>query len=101
MGTTYLFQCRGCGYRAEVAGGRDYGRMAVFETSVCARCKRLVDVYVGTPEGQGPLPDPDAADEIGRCPRCESGRVTPWGEDHPCPRCGAEMKRGETTALWD
>ena len=43
MGSRYEFKCPGCGYRAEVGGGVDYGFRAVVVTVSCADCGELFD----------------------------------------------------------
>ena len=47
MGTTSRFTCDDCGYSASVSGGRDFGFMAVVQTTTCQDCRELVDVLIG------------------------------------------------------
>ncbi len=46
MGRTYLFECEKCGYRAQVAGGRDSGAQLVVQTIHCLDCRELHDAVV-------------------------------------------------------
>jgi hypothetical protein len=49
MGTAYEFQCRACGYSAQVCGGRDSGMDITLFTWVCGDCRALVDVAICHP----------------------------------------------------
>ena len=47
MGTTFLFKCNECGYKAELSGGKDSGFVALVQTMTCHNCNELVDVLIG------------------------------------------------------
>ena len=55
MGSQFEFTCDGCGYRADVAGEKDEGMMAVFQTMTCHDSKNLVDVLIGQYGEEGPI----------------------------------------------
>jgi Zn finger protein HypA/HybF involved in hydrogenase expression len=98
MGETFEFKCPDCGYRAEVSGGEDCGMIAVTETMVCEKCRNVVDVMVGYAiPSLHDKPDKD----MGRCPKCYSDEVMPWGTGRPCPKCSGKMVKGGRVALWD
>lgn len=98
MGQTFEFKCPDCGYRAEVSGGEDCGDIVITETMVCKKCRRVVDVEVGFSQ---PSPDNKPDKNMGRCPKCHSDEVTPWGKGWPCPKCGEMMIKGRSVCLWD
>lgn len=104
MGSLHLFTCGSCGYEAEVSGGPDSGFFTMTQTTVCQRCKELVDAIVKIDERI------DIENEAGcaengslRCPNCRTKGLKPWDEvNRPCPRCGSQMKKGDgPTTLWD
>ena len=101
MGSQFEFTCGGCGYRAEVAGGKDAGMMAVLQTMTCHDCKDLVDVLIGQYGEDGPIGDPELDKRLGSCPRCGGKKVVPWDELRPCPRCDSKMTQGELIIMWD
>lgn len=101
MGAHFEFKCGHCGYSVEVSGGRAVGMFAVVRTSICFDCHELVDVLIGHSGQDGPTGIPELDRDLGRCPRCNGTNVTPWGKSHPCPRCGARMRKGGMTVLWD
>ena len=103
MGQEYSFKCTKCGYDAGVSGGRDCGMFAVVRTSICKDCSSLVDVIIGFRGEDGPSDIPEEDAQIGLCPDCESKNVVPWAKGHPCPKCGARMKKDLTKAplCWD
>jgi len=82
IGKQFEFRCLSCGYRVEVSGGEDCGMVAVTRTMTCNDCQELVDVQVGF---TAPSPYRKSDKCIGRCPRCGSTNVTPWGKGRPCP----------------
>lgn len=98
MGALYLFTCK-CGYQAEVSGGPDRGMASSTVTICCSTCKKLRDVTIGSPWDDPPAP-------VSPHPTCPSSRTRVhhtelWRHPGPCPRCGARMKRGPETVLWD
>ena len=101
MGCKYEVRCGGCGYRTEVAGGKDVGMMAVVQTMTCHDCKDLVDVLIGQYGEEGPIGDPEFDNKLRSCPRCDGKKVVPWDENRPCPRCSSHMIPGELTVMWD
>jgi hypothetical protein len=44
MGQRFEFECKQCGYRAEVSDGKDSGMCSVVETMICSECRRAVEV---------------------------------------------------------
>lgn len=70
MGTAWQFECRACGYSANVCGGRDSGMRVAVLTSVCGDCYALVDVPVGFPWEDGSAAIENDDPEIGCCPEC-------------------------------
>jgi hypothetical protein len=44
MGSTFLFECAKCGYRAKVAGGTARGFHLAVQTIQCFDCRQLFDV---------------------------------------------------------
>ncbi len=101
MGTAYRFECRACGYGAHVCGGRDSGMDIVLLTSICGDCRALVDVPVGRPWEEGLPPTGSVDPEMGRCPECKGVNHLPWPRSRPCPKCGAQMRKGDLVSLWD
>ena len=97
MGTLYDFQCESCGYQAEVSGGEDCGIAQTTITIFCADCTELYDVRTSDEAMTR-----KAQREVSiRCPKSSSHRWRLWEHPGPCPRCGAAMKRGTETAIWD
>ena len=45
MGSTYLFECPQCQYRAKVSGGEDSGVHCDVQTVICRDCRELFDVF--------------------------------------------------------
>lgn len=101
MGACYQFTCPGCGYSAEVSGGRGVGMDAVVQTMICQDCRALVDVLIGRHGRDGPTGDVDYDKHLGACPDCGGRHVVSWKQGEPCPKCSAKMKRGSMTTLWD
>jgi hypothetical protein len=91
------FTCSGCGYTADVAGGLSAGATRRTVTIACAVCKRLIDLVVNPAQREG------AELEAPACPRLgqDSHATSLWEHPGTCPNCGAEMKRGPASALWD
>lgn len=104
MGSTYLFKCTACNYKAEVSGGKDSGKMVATATKMCPNCLRIVDAVTGltcAPELAVMLKF-DITKEKGRCPRCGNFKLLPW-KAHACPKCGGKMKKeGDGPfCMWD
>lgn len=97
MGTSRMFTCRACGYRAEVSGGDDAGTLVLTTTVTCTICRRLYDVPVATTER---LP-PTWTRVEPACPKDERHPVERWSHPGPCPRCGQRMRRGPVEVFWD
>jgi len=100
MGYSYLFECHGCGYIADVCDGVDSGFIVTVRTSVCRDCSRLVDVVLAYHDRQEPSGREGDAD-IGHCPDCGGANVVKWKKSHLCPKCGKCMKKGDVITLWD
>jgi len=97
VGSLYKFECRGCGYMAEVSGEKDRGFVAFVETMICRDCNELVDGLV-----RCAVPSSDLGNDIDKCPTCGGDRPEYWDlEEKPCPRCGKSTKRSPRTLLWD
>jgi hypothetical protein len=101
MGSSHQYTCKGCGYKAQVSGGRDIGMLAVVRTMFCNGCRELVDVLIGQCGLDGPTGDPDYDQDLGRCPECQGEDVVVWVDGDPCPRCKGTMAMGENFILWD
>lgn len=101
MGTLYSFECPGCGYSAEVSGGRDVGMDTVVQTATCANCRELVDVVIGWWGKDGPSGAPNLDCRLWRCPICEGMALDPWSDERPCPQCALSMEQGNMTSMWD
>lgn len=102
MGARLRFECDGCGYSAEVSGGRDFGEQAVTHTVACAHCRALFDVLLGDVQSavlHGPLTKAELA-RI-RCPNGEGHTLSEWGATRLCPRCGEIMQALGGAMLWD
>jgi hypothetical protein len=100
VGAWFNFHCPSCDYSAEVSGGDDWGMVARVQTRICESCRNLVDVYMGPALGACAIEDYDIKC-IESCPECGSNQTKKWPKSRPCPRCGARMRKGEITALWD
>jgi len=98
---SYQYTCEGCGYEAQVSGGRDVGMMAVVRTMFCRGCRELVDVLIGQCGLDGPTGDADYDKALGICPECRGDDVVVWKDGRPCPRCEGRMVKGEDFILWD
>jgi Zn finger protein HypA/HybF involved in hydrogenase expression len=101
MGTTYLFQCDVCGYKAELSGGRDSGFVALLQTMTCQKCNELVDVIIGAYGKEGKTENVEINKALGLCPKCKGSNVDRWDERKSCPKCDGKMIRGEVASLWD
>jgi phage FluMu protein Com len=75
--------------------------VAMVQTMICRRCKKLVDVLIGRYGIEGPTGNALYDRHLGVCPRCRSINVVAWEEPRPCPKCGEPMIEGKTTAYWD
>ncbi|MBX3276442.1 MAG: hypothetical protein KF868_00430 [Acidobacteria bacterium] len=97
MGTSYEFECPACGYTAAVSGDDDAGMICNTTTIVCRTCRKLYDATIilrsfDSPEHQEiPI----------RCPKSKKHAVERWKHPGPCPKCGAQMNRGEACCDWD
>jgi hypothetical protein len=101
LGHRYRFVCRACGYAVSVTGGDDYGFMGTTTTVSCRECRELYDIEIFK---MGPcmmLPDANLKPKAPFCPKSRSHMVGKWTHPGPCPNCGKEMERGETTSFWD
>jgi hypothetical protein len=102
VGSHYEFTCAGCGYTAEVSGGRDVGMFAVVRTMTCSQCKILVDVLIGRAGKDGPTGDPVFDKDLNLCPECKSSAVRPWSNRRFCPRCRKKMTKDLKSEIdWD
>lgn len=102
MGEGFEFRCAGCGYRAEVSGGSDAGALGYVHTVSCRTCRpaRLVDA---SPRDGAMATEPIEDVCVLVCPheRTRAHRIALWTHPGRCPRCEAEMVRGESVGLWD
>lgn len=122
MGTTYLFECKKCGYRATVAGGFAEGYDLKIRTIFCKDCRSIYDCVialktVSVPRWGQPLrrPVPNAAPDVQSalarlpfpprrawqwrefdpaCPKDPTHRIDLWTAPGRCPRCKAHLERG-------
>ena len=99
MGMYSKFGCPDCGYTAEVSGGKDRGGYISVETSICTRCKELVDVLTGVFDCK----KTDLEKRIGKCPKCGRKKcLIPWNpEERLCPKCGGNVENKGSIGLWD
>jgi DNA-directed RNA polymerase subunit M/transcription elongation factor TFIIS len=99
MGSFSKFECPDCGYSAEVSGGPDRGMKISVETSICTRCKELIDVITEVYDCE----NPDLEKRIGKCPKCRRKKcLIPWNpEERLCPRCGGRVGNKGPIGLWD
>lgn len=100
MGTAYRFECPDCGYAADVCGDLSSGMSVALQTHLCNECHAVVDVVIGNPRDKFLNPESGVPD-VGRCPDCGGGNVSPWPRSRPCPKCGARMKKTGREMLWD
>ena len=105
MGTTYLFTCPQCAYRAKCSDRRDCGMVTVIHPFVCLDCRRLMDVQIGE---NGRVYDRDALPsgrehDFYRCGRCGSANIRKWNiVRRTCPRCGGKMTKSSGFVMqWD
>ncbi len=98
MGHRYEFTCAGCGYTPAISGGPDFGGACRTVTIVCDTCKELYDEMVS-----GEPWDTDPVTEMPACPNATvaAHAVRLWEHPGACPKCGAEMARGEIVVCWD
>jgi len=101
LGSCYQFECKKCGYQAEVAGGKDCGMVAVVKTMICSQCHELIDVLIGHHGKEGRSGDPEYDKDLGHCPLCQGIDIVSWGRARPCPKCSNKMKKGPGVLLWD
>jgi hypothetical protein len=101
MGAYYTFTCKGCGYEAEVSGGKDRGISASIQTLICKDCSIFVDVLVGHYDRDVRTRKEIFIPETGKCPECSGSNLEEWKTDSLCPKCSGEMERGEMFAIWD
>ena len=99
MGAHFLFRCAACDYQADISGGNDIGMACATSTVLCRDCKELHDVV--TTQEPWLAMEPTWNPTNLRCPKSDTHTVELWEHPGPCPRCGAEMVRGEITVLWD
>jgi predicted RNA-binding Zn-ribbon protein involved in translation (DUF1610 family) len=95
MGQQYRFTCPACGYKADVSGGDDAGRIVATATILCADCAELQDVATAS------LAHPHHTSSAIHCERSVAHRVRRWKHPGPCPVCGATMNKGKLVLLWD
>ncbi len=102
MGTTYTFNCPNCGESLFSSEGRDCGFVAVIQPMICDNCNDLVEVLIDKFGQDGPTGDPEYDKDLNLCPDCRGTNLRPWPRNHPCLRCGTEMKKSEESmTLWD
>jgi predicted RNA-binding Zn-ribbon protein involved in translation (DUF1610 family) len=100
VGGLYEFTCPACGYAADVSGGPDVGLASATVTISCATCRKLRDVVVSNEPWKR---SPDAVPDHPRCPssRTRVHKTELWSHPGPCPQCGATMRVGTLTVIWD
>ena len=90
------FQCRECGYEAELYEGRGLFRQEITAVS-CPDCKTIQHLVVG-----GIISDvvPSFRSEVGRiCLGCGSENIKIW-DKKTCPRCGGKMADTGKKEFW-
>jgi|LDZU01.1.fsa_nt_gi Zn finger protein HypA/HybF involved in hydrogenase expression len=97
MGTLYHFECRSCGYSAEVSGGDDRGMRSRTTTILCETCSELHDVVTSTEPWIDEMVDPETL----KCPKSKRHIVRKWEHPGICPKCGQDMDRVGMACLWD
>lgn len=98
MGSTYNYTCTGCGYSANVSGGRDVGFVVKIQTRFCTTCDELVDCVTEIWAGDGEI---ERSVVIGACHKCKTQVTQDWNEGDPCPRCNAEFGAPSLYCDWD
>lgn len=99
MGSTYRFECEGCGYIAEVSGGPDRGWKSKTITVFCARCRTLKDHGVATWNASSRewIESPDSK----KCGQCGGSLVEWTAINGKCPFCGMKMIGRGLILNWD
>lgn len=96
MGSTYTYTCTGCGYSANVSGGRDVGFVVKSQTGFCTTCNELVDYVTEICDGEI-----EKCVVIGACHNCNAQVTQDWNESDPCPRCGGKFSAPSLYCDWD
>jgi len=101
MAIHYEMRCPGCGYCTYSAGGVGIMMLAMTRTMVCADCQELQEVLIGFRGEPGPCGDPKLDADLYICPDCGGTNLTEWSFPGPCPRCKAELIKGDGEMLVD
>lgn len=94
MGEWFQFECKRCGYKAEVSGGDDCGMASATTTILCKTRHKLYDVEI---EENPATARRRAAPS--RCPKSPAHPRQRWNHPGPCPRCSHTMSRCEEPVL--
>ena len=99
MGATFRFTCPGCGYTADVDGGKGLGKRSAKMTIICKNCKELSNIRLSEPPKV-------VSDRLWKppkknCPKCHSDQTSFWQHPGECPKCGKIMEKGQKVAMWD
>jgi endogenous inhibitor of DNA gyrase (YacG/DUF329 family) len=78
MGTTYLFSCTKCEYKAKSSGQLDWGEAMVVRPFICKDCKIVVDAVASEYRGIGDtrIPPPLLKKGSHKCPKCQGKNLT-------------------------
>lgn len=90
------YQCKACGYEAEVYEGHGLFRQQIIAMS-CPECKTILNIVVG-----GIIADvaPSYRSEAGRlCLQCGSDQIRRW-DLRTCPKCQGEMTDTGEKEFW-
>jgi len=100
MATKFIFVCPNCGESKIASAGLDYGFSRVIQPMICGGCHGLVHVLVGIKGKVGLTGYPELDKYLFRCPQCKGTNLRPWPKNHPCPRCGTDMKNKTDRAIF-
>lgn len=101
MGELHSFECKACGYHAEVSGCKDRGFVAFTQTKVCQACRQVVDVLIGKANELSAAKAISIPEDKQQCPICKGHSLTVW-KGRTCPKCGGKMKKwGGCICMWD
>lgn len=95
MAIYYELRCPDCGYHTYSAGGVGIMMLAMTRTMVCGDCRELREVLIGFRGERGPSGDAELDSGLEICPDCGSTDLTEWTFPGPCPKCGAELSKGD------
>ena len=100
MVTQFIFICPNCGASERISADFDFGFGRVIQPMDCARCHGLIDILFGK-DGEVKLTgDPEYDNYLFICSLCIGINLLPRPKNHPCPRCGTEMKNKTDRAIF-